>query len=32
MYLWPMINEFTIEQTMGPTSYWWAYLAARGSK
>jgi len=32
LYLWPMINEFTIEQTMRPTSYWWAYLAAHGSK
>jgi endoglucanase len=26
--LWPMINEFTIRQTMGPTSYYWGYLAA----
>jgi endoglucanase len=28
-FLWPMMNELTIKQTMGPTSYYWGYLAAR---
>ena len=28
-FLWPMMNEFTIKQNMGPTSYYWGYLAAR---
>ncbi|WP_165226550.1 glycoside hydrolase family 9 protein [Aquisphaera insulae] len=27
-FLWPMMNEFTIAQNLGPTSYWWGYLAA----
>jgi endoglucanase len=29
-YLWPMMNEFTIHQNLGPTSYYWGYLMARG--
>ena len=29
LFMWPMMNEFTIKQTMGPTSYTWGYLAAR---
>jgi len=29
LYLWPMMNEFTVHQTLGPTSYTWGYLAAR---
>ncbi|QEH32718.1 Endoglucanase D precursor [Aquisphaera giovannonii] len=31
-FLWPMMNEFTIAQNLGPTSYWWGYLAARGGR
>lgn len=31
LYLWPMMNEFTMHQTLGPTSYTWGYLAARRS-
>lgn len=27
--LWPMMNELTIKQSLGPTSYTWGYLAAR---
>ena len=27
---YPTVNEFTMHQTMGPTSYVWGYLAARG--
>ncbi len=30
-FLWPMMNEFTIRQNMGPTSYTWGYLAGRKS-
>ncbi len=26
---WPAQNEYTVHQTMGPTSYTWGYLAAR---
>jgi endoglucanase len=29
LFLWPMMNELTIRQNMGPTSYYWGYLAAR---
>jgi endoglucanase len=32
LYLWPMMNEFTIHQTLGPTSYAWGYLAARKTR
>lgn len=28
-FLWPLMNEHTIAQTMGPTGYYWGYLAAR---
>ncbi len=28
-YLWPAMNEYTITQTMGPTSFYFGYLAAR---
>ncbi|MEM9353478.1 MAG: glycoside hydrolase family 9 protein [Planctomycetota bacterium] len=31
-FLWPLMNEFTIRQNMGPTSYVWGYLAARESQ
>lgn len=31
LFLWPMMNELTIRQNMGPTSYYWGYLAARDS-
>lgn len=27
---WPPCNEYTVHQTIGPTSYYWGYLAARG--
>jgi endoglucanase len=30
MNKWPAMNEYTIMQTMRPTSYYWGYLAARG--
>ncbi|MEO1497854.1 MAG: glycoside hydrolase family 9 protein [Planctomycetota bacterium] len=30
VFLWPSLTEFTIKQNMGPTSYYWGYLAARG--
>lgn len=30
VYLWPAMNEYTITQTMGPTSFHFGYLAARG--
>ena len=30
-YKWPMVNEFTVQQSMAPTVYVWGYLAARGS-
>ncbi len=26
---WPAMNEYTVHQTMGPTSYTWGFLAAR---
>jgi len=26
---WPAVNEYTIHQTLGPSSYVWGYLAAR---
>ncbi len=26
---WPAVNEYTVHQTLGPTSYTWGYLAAR---
>jgi endoglucanase len=29
LYLWPAMNEYTVHQTMRPTSYYWGYLAAR---
>ncbi len=32
LFLWPMMNEFTIVQNMGPTAYSWGYLAARPAK
>jgi endoglucanase len=28
-FLWPLMNEFTIKQSLGPTSFYWGYLAAR---
>jgi endoglucanase len=27
--IWPAMNEYTVQQTLGPTSYHWGYLAAR---
>lgn len=32
MYSWGAVNEYTIHQTFGPTSYAWGYLAARFSR
>jgi hypothetical protein len=29
IYAWPPMNEYTVQQTLGPTSYHWGYLAAR---
>jgi endoglucanase len=29
---WPEMSEYTVHQTIGPTSYYWGYLAARGSQ
>ncbi|MCE5217614.1 hypothetical protein LLH03_11375, partial [bacterium] len=29
LYLYPEINEFTVNSTMGPNAYVWGYLAAR---
>ncbi len=29
IYGWPAMNEYTVQQTFGPTSYHWGYLAAR---
>ncbi|RMF92286.1 MAG: hypothetical protein D6741_15080, partial [Planctomycetota bacterium] len=29
VYHWPMVDEFTVHQTMGPALYVWGYLAAR---
>ena len=26
---WPPTNEYTVHQTLGPTSFYWGYLAAR---
>lgn len=31
VFLWPSLCEFTIAQNMGPTSYYWGYLAARNN-
>jgi endoglucanase len=31
MFRWPAMNEYTIHQTIGPTSYYWGFLAARDS-
>lgn len=31
IYQWAAENEYTVNQTMGPTSYVWGYLAARPS-
>ena len=28
-FMWPEMNEYTVHQTFGPTSYMWGYLAAR---
>ncbi len=28
--LWPSMNEYTVHQTLAPTSYTWGYLAGRG--
>jgi len=30
VYAWPMVNEFTVQQSMAPAVYVWGYLAARG--
>jgi len=30
IYKWPSTCEYTVHQTIGPTGYHWAYLAARG--
>ncbi len=27
---WPPTNEYTVHQSIGPTAYYWGYLAARG--
>lgn len=32
IFLWPAMTEYTIRQTMGPTSYYWGYLAARAEQ
>lgn len=29
VYKWPVMNEYTVHQTFGPTGYRWGYLAAR---
>ena len=29
LYLYPEVNEFTVNSTMGPNAYVWGYLAAR---
>ena len=29
MYLWPAMNEYTVHQNLGPTSFYWGFLAAR---
>lgn len=29
LFRWPAVNEYTIHQTIGPTSYYWGFLAAR---
>lgn len=29
IFVWPAVNEYTVHQTLGPTSYHWGYLAAR---
>jgi len=29
IYLWAPVCEYTVHQTLGPTSYVWGYLAAR---
>lgn len=29
IYKWPAMCEYTVQQTLGPTSYHWGYLAAR---
>lgn len=32
MYSWAAVNEYTIHQTLGTTSYYWGYLAARSTR
>ena len=27
---WPSMTEYTVQQNIGPTAYYWGYLAARG--
>jgi endoglucanase len=27
---WVEMNEYTVHQTIGPTAYYWGYLATRG--
>ena len=29
IFLWPAQSEYTVQQTLGPTSYYWGYLASR---
>jgi len=29
VFLWPGQSEYTVQQTIGPTSYYWGYLAGR---
>ena len=31
LYKWPAMNEYTVQQTMGPTSFYWGALAARAA-
>jgi endoglucanase len=28
---WPSMTEYTVQQNIGPTAYYWGYLAARGN-